>query len=156
MLNPMGVSFGFLTKTFQFLFCFFQRMKSLEDNFLDFFPSKSGLKPKQPSHDDKLVRFLTLTKTIHLLTSQKLHLTRLDKFQDKHEGMWSNLDENHWGKHQGFNVPRFSKEFRKTIGITCWSKVSKQSDYNKMWMEYVCGNQGLAIVTNVKTLCQEI
>ena len=131
-------------------------MKTFEDDFLEFFPSTSGFRPKQPNGDDKLIRFLTLTKAIHLLDSKRLHFQRLDKFQDRNEGLWTSSDFNHWDKYKGFDVPKFSEGFRSTIGIVCWSKMNESLDRHKMLSEYISNNQGLAIVTDVTILCQEI
>ncbi|PIU57738.1 MAG: hypothetical protein COS89_03775 [Deltaproteobacteria bacterium CG07_land_8_20_14_0_80_38_7] len=86
----------------------------MNDDFLKFFPHQTD-KPRRLADDTLLLRFVTLTKAIHLFESQTLHFTRLDKFEDedKFEGIWTDSDAAQWSKYKGFDVATFTKTFRK-------------------------------------------
>lgn len=133
-------------------------MSSMNDNYSKYFPENRELNPLQPKEHDCLVRFLSLTKIIHLLETQTLHFQRLDKFEDedRDEGAWTAPDVTGWKFHGQFDVEKFSNNFRITTAITCWSKISGKLDTAKMWQKYICKNQGLAIVTIVSILCEQV
>lgn len=124
----------------------------MNDDYKKFFPHDLGLKPNQPKKEDKLIRFLTLHKITQLIEQRALHFHRLDKFPDQNEGIWTNNDTHLW-KNYKFDVPKFSREFRITSAITCWSKIDKNLNTSKMWEKYVPDDQGLAIVTTPSLLC---
>lgn len=127
----------------------------MNDDYLKYFPH-ADLKPKRPSDSDRLVRFLPLTKALHLLETQTLHFTRLDNFKDKYEGLWTDEDVKRWGRYEGFNVPHFSMIFRKTTAISCWSMVNESLDISRMWEDYIPMKQGIAIIVQASNLCEEM
>ncbi len=128
-------------------------MTYLNNDYSKFFPEGRELAPSQPKPHDRLVRFLSLTKGIHFFESKALHFQRLDMFDDKDEGLWTGSDAEKWKAHGSFDVPKFTENFRQTTAITCWSKVNEELDVARIWKEYVCCNQGLAIVTSAAVLC---
>jgi hypothetical protein len=54
-------------------------------------PEINFLKSKQPHQEDYLWRYLNLKKFLSFLIDQKLHLKRLDQFEDKNDGIFANL-----------------------------------------------------------------
>lgn len=129
----------------------------MNDDFLKFFPHSSG-KPKRLADNASLLRFVTLTKGIHLFESQTLHFTRLDKFEDedKFEGLWTDCDKTEWAKYKGFDVVAFTKIFRETVGINCWSKLDERINLTEMWGKYAPNNQGIALEVNGTVMCDQI
>lgn len=126
------------------------------DDYEHFFTSHSLLRPQQPGKAARLVRFLTFTKAFHLLNTSSLHFTRLDKFMDTYEGLWTNNDVQAWGQYRGFDVARFTKQFRLTAAISCWSAVNDTLNEERMWQTYICNGQGVAIVTTASALCEQM
>jgi hypothetical protein len=54
-------------------------------------PEIKFLKGRQPRGEDYLWRYVNLKKFLSFLIDQKLHLKRLDQFEDKNDGIFANL-----------------------------------------------------------------
>jgi hypothetical protein len=48
-------------------------------------------KDKQPNDNDYLWRYMNLKKFLSFIIDKKLHLKRLDQFEDKNDGIFANL-----------------------------------------------------------------
>ena len=128
----------------------------MNDDYSQFFPTSGKFSPKQPNSDALIIRFLPLTKAIHLFETCQLHLTRLDKFDDKNEGMWTAADNSQWLKYGPFDVSKFTKNFRSTFAVLCWSIYDEELNQPKMWQEYVSSGQGVAIISRAGKLCEQV
>lgn len=131
-------------------------MGIVKDDYYKYFHKDRNFNPKRPNGSDLLVRFLSLTKAIHLFARQELHFQRIDKFKDKDEGLWTESDVVALNAVGPFDLARFTNNFRETTAITCWSKANESLDESWMWEEYAPNNQGLAVVSDASELCTQV
>jgi hypothetical protein len=115
-----------------------------------------GLIVKHPIFRDKpgdastLWRYMPISALMQLLTMRTLHFTRIDKFDDKFEGVWPQEDQKYLDTiegldSRGYHIPSFTKEYRTKVAASCWH----ESEYESaaMWDRYAFGNQGISIKT---------
>lgn len=120
---------------------------------------------KQPKEEeDKVWRYMNLTKFISLLQNKELYLSRADKFEDPFEGSFTM--KNHKGRMSNHlcrvlkecslsmrtHVPYDDKfdNWQKYVAINCWHLNNFESA--AMWSLYVNGNEGVAIQSSYSGL----
>lgn len=105
--------------------------------------------------DVKIWRYIDLAKFISLLTSQQLHLTRLDKFPDKWEGTWPRkvIEQIHKDDLSGEEFTKLTKEVRQSMYVSCWHRNDFESA--ALWDLYAL-KSGLAIETTVGDLQESL
>lgn len=108
---------------------------------------------KLPQDPDTIVwKYLDLSKFLDLLLSQKLFMSRSDKFEDQYEGTFS---EPTYGeiKKLSTNNPDFLnyyKAHREKVAISSWH-INEYESF-AMWQIFTQNSEGLAIQSTVKRL----
>ncbi|MFD0768879.1 hypothetical protein ACFQZ1_08125 [Bacillus sp. CGMCC 1.60114] len=118
-----------------------------------------------PTNEDaKVWRYMDFTKFVSVLANKSLFFTRADKFRDKFEGAYSIFNRLHahqvYGNHldqdqiQNFirDKELMSKNLRERTIISCWHMNEYESA--AMWDLYLKTNEGIAIQTTFKRLCE--
>jgi hypothetical protein len=87
------------------------------------------LRNSQPEPEDYLWRYVNLKKFLSFIIDQKLHLKRLDQFEDKNDGIFANL------LHLKYNISRIKnsgkkadileeerkiRELQRNLFASCW------------------------------------
>ena len=123
----------------------------------------SFLKPA--NQNQKIWRYVDLTKFMDFLNTQSIYFTRLDKFNDVFEGsIYLKTAKNKRTKIQtklsnGQIIDRtyeflenqeYEKQSRKKFGVNCWH----MNDYESaaMWKLYLKSSEGIAIQSSFKKL----
>lgn len=108
----------------------------------------------KPKDNDKLWRFMNFEKFYDLIVNNQLHFTRIDQFDDTFEGTWSKNDFKVLKSKSGYDVTNHTEILKKNnIAASCWHRNKHESPV--MWEKYDSTNQGVAIVTNFKTLSEQ-
>jgi len=100
-------------------------------------------------------RYLDLPKYIHLLSSSKLYVSRVDQFPDKFEGVLSPVickaidDANSNGEVDCSSQTRY-EQLRTSAYVNCWS--SGAVDNMALWQLYGTASSGVAIDTTIGDL----
>ena len=111
-------------------------------------------------------RYMDLAQLVTILDTKSLHFTRVDKFQDRYEGVYARptverlrASEKRFAEEHPEEAKK-AKEFfgglshweshRKRFGVSCWH----MNDYESaaMWSSYLRSNDGVAIQTTVQQL----
>lgn len=98
------------------------------------------------SDNEKLWRYMDLTKFLALIINQSLYFNRADNYEDVYEGILTKFDQ----EKLKLNPTLEMIIQRSTTFINCWH----QNEYESaaMWKLYGVINDSIAIETNVKTL----
>lgn len=108
---------------------------------------------KLPEDDQTIVwKYLDLSKFLDLLLSQKLFMSRSDKFEDQYEGTFSEPTYEEIKK-IAENNPRFLdyyKSHREKIVISSWH-INEYESF-AMWQIFTKNNEGLAIQSTLGRL----
>lgn len=106
-----------------------------------------------PPDDSVIWRYMDLERMVALLSSAKLHLTRVDKFKDPWEGSWPNEVirwlETTLGPHQSQQMVSMFQRSRLSYYVNCWHESEHQSA--ALWDQYG-PSAGLAVKTTVGAL----
>lgn len=117
----------------------------------------------QPQNDSvKVWRYMSLPKLISLLTSNSLHMTRLDHMADPYEGSKTRrtaagIDRflKGLGSDRGYHeISGFVREARASTFISCWHANEHESE--AMWRLYGGQGGGVAIQTTYAKLVESI
>ncbi|QWH51240.1 DUF2971 domain-containing protein [Bacillus mycoides] len=118
---------------------------------------------KEPEDENvKVWRYMDFTKLIDILERESLYFTRADKFDDPFEGISSKVTKEKrlqyindtGGKLQGKlreSSELLDQKVREWTVINCWHMNEYESD--AMWKLYVQSNEGIAIQSTFKKLC---
>ncbi|PJJ06932.1 hypothetical protein CLU83_0051 [Flavobacterium sp. 1] len=108
---------------------------------------------KLPQDQDTIVwKYLDLSKFLDLLLSQKLFMSRSDKFEDQYEGTFSEPTFEEIKK-LSINNPDFLnyyKTHREKVAISSWH-INEYESF-AMWQIFTQNSEGLAIQSTVKRL----
>jgi hypothetical protein len=108
---------------------------------------------KLPQDPDTIVwKYLDLSKFLDLLLSQKLFMSRSDKFEDQYEGTFSEPTFEEIKK-LSTNNPDFLnyyKTHREKVAISSWH-INEYESF-AMWQIFTQNSEGLAIQSTVKRL----
>ncbi|TRX36481.1 hypothetical protein FNW52_07675 [Flavobacterium sp. ZT3R18] len=108
---------------------------------------------KLPQDPDTIVwKYLDLSKFLDLLLSQKLFMSRSDKFEDQYEGTFSEPTFEEIKK-LATNNPDFLnyyKTHREKVAISSWH-INEYESF-AMWQIFTQNSEGLAIQSTVKRL----
>jgi hypothetical protein len=108
---------------------------------------------KLPQDPDTIVwKYLDLSKFLDLLLSQKLFMSRSDKFEDQYEGTFSEPTFEEIKK-LSTNNPDFLnyyKTHREKVSISSWH-INEYESF-AMWQIFTQNSEGLAIQSTVKRL----
>jgi hypothetical protein len=108
---------------------------------------------KLPQEPDTIVwKYLDLSKFLDLLLSQKLFMSRSDKFEDQYEGTFSEPTFEEIKK-LSTNNPDFLnyyKTHREKVAISSWH-INEYESF-AMWQIFTQNSEGLAIQSTVKRL----
>ena len=108
---------------------------------------------KLPQDPDTIVwKYLDLSKFLDLLLSQKLFMSRSDKFEDQYEGTFSEPTFEEIKK-LSINNPDFLKYYkthREKVAISSWH-INEYESF-AMWQIFTQNSEGLAIQSTVKRL----
>lgn len=112
---------------------------------------------KTPANDTVIWRYIDLTRLVSLLSSRKLHMTRLDSFKDPWEGSWPFSAADLFSHHES-NASRASmldhlKRFRTVCYVNCWHASADESA--ALWSQYASEN-GVAIRSTVASVKRAI
>lgn len=105
-----------------------------------------------PSDDTLIWKYMDLSKFLDLLISEKLFMSRSDKFEDQYEGTFSEPTYQEIKKLLEDN-PKYLdayKSKRKNVVISSWHTNSYES--YAMWQVFTKNNEGLAIQSTYKRL----
>ena len=96
--------------------------------------------------EQKIWRYMDLTKFIHLITHEYIYFHKVSEFQDKYEGNLTALDLEECHS----SLSQMTLEQRDWFYVSCWHI----SDYEShaMWNVYGKNSDSLAIQTDFKTL----
>jgi hypothetical protein len=93
-------------------------------------------KDKQPNDNDYLWRYMNLKKFLSFIIDKKLHLKRLDQFEDKNDGIFANLLQLKFNlsqiKETGKKINVESeeaklRELQKNLFASCWFVGNRES-----------------------------
>ena len=120
---------------------------------------KKDSKTKELSKSIILWRYLDLAKFIDLLQNSSLFLARVDKFQDKFEGSFTQsvkklIERNYKENDIDFTYDKFKTGLKKGIFINCWHQGTKEN--MAMWHLYGKSSNAIAITTTVGKLEKQI
>lgn len=108
---------------------------------------------KLPENPETIVwKYLDLSKFLDLLLSQKMFMSRSDKFEDQYEGTFSEPTFEEIKKIAA-NNPRFLdyyKQHREKVVISSWH-INEYESF-AMWQIFTKNNEGLAIQSTVGKL----
>lgn len=108
---------------------------------------------KLSENDETIVwKYLDLSKFLDLLISQKLFMSRADKFEDQYEGTFSEPTYEEIKK-IAINNPKFLdfyKSHREQIAISSWH--TNEYESFAMWQIFTKNNEGLAIQSTIGRL----
>jgi hypothetical protein len=108
---------------------------------------------KLPQDPDTVVwKYLDLSKFLDLLLSQKLFMSRSDKFEDQYEGTFSEPTFEEIKK-LSINNPDFLnyyKTHREKVAISSWH-INEYESF-AMWQIFTQNSEGLAIQSTIKKL----
>ena len=110
-------------------------------------------KIKLPEDPETIVwKYLDLSKFLDLLLSQKLFMSRSDKFEDQYEGTFSEPTFEEIKKLSEHNPEflKFYKERREKVVISSWH-INEYESF-AMWQIFTQNNEGLAIQSTVGRL----
>ena len=110
-------------------------------------------KIKLPEDPDTIVwKYLDLSKFLDLLLSQRLFMSRSDKFEDQYEGTFSEPTFEEIRKLSEHNPEflKFYKERREKVVISSWH-INEYESF-AMWQIFTQNNEGLAIQSTVGRL----
>lgn len=96
----------------------------------------------------KIWRYLQYSKFVAMLKSNALHFSRADQFPDLFEGSYPRKNQKNY---PSMSSPKHTYEaFKKYVAISCWHR--NQDESEAMWELYLRNSDGVAIVTDKKTL----
>lgn len=105
------------------------------------------------SNNEKLWRYMDLTKFLELVIHQKIYLNRSDNFEDKHEGELDYFTRD-WINKNPFTplltTPISSNPKKNQYFINCWHQNDHESA--AMWKLYGKINDSIAITTDLASL----
>nr|WP_315199484.1 DUF2971 domain-containing protein [uncultured Flavobacterium sp.] len=108
---------------------------------------------KLPQDQDTIVwKYLDLSKFLDLLLSQKLFMSRSDKFEDQYEGTFSEPTFEEIKK-LSINNPDFLnyyKTHREKVAVSSWH-INEYESF-AMWQIFTQNSEGLAIQSTIKRL----
>jgi hypothetical protein len=108
---------------------------------------------KLPQDSDTIVwKYLDLSKFLDLLLSQKLFMSRSDKFEDQYEGTFSEPTFEEIKK-LSINNPDFLNYYkihREKVAISSWH-INEYESF-AMWQIFTQNSEGLAIQSTIKRL----
>jgi hypothetical protein len=108
---------------------------------------------KLPEDPDTIVwKYLDLSKFLDLLLSQKLFMSRSDKFEDQYEGTFSEPTYEEIKK-LAINNPEFLnyyKTHREKVAISSWH-INEYESF-AMWQIFTQNSEGLAIQSTIRRL----
>ena len=110
-------------------------------------------KIKLPEDPETIVwKYLDLSKFLDLLLSQRLFMSRSDKFEDQYEGTFSEPTFEEIKKLSQHNPEflKFYKERREKVVISSWH-INEYESF-AMWQIFTQNNEGLAIQSTVGRL----
>ncbi len=99
-------------------------------------PEIKIVKGKEPEDDDYLWRYMNLKKFLSFIIDRKLHLKRLDQFEDKNDGIFANLLQLKFNLNQvkesgrEINVEGEEAKLRKlqkNLFASCWFVGNRES-----------------------------
>jgi hypothetical protein len=109
------------------------------------------------SDDTVFWRYVDLYRLLDLLRSSELHLTRVDKMEDRWEGAFSSVNvaqrPARYGKHwpaMSTVLPQWYEHSRTHTFINCWYMSADES--YAMWRLYDAAGKGVAIKTSAARL----
>ena len=108
---------------------------------------------KLPQDPDTIIwKYLDLSKFLDLLLSQKLFMSRSDKFEDQYEGTFSEPTFEEIKKLSIDNPDflNFYKTHREKVAISSWH-INEYESF-AMWQIFTQNSEGLAIQSTVKRL----
>ncbi|REG94075.1 DUF2971 domain-containing protein [Flavobacterium aquicola] len=108
---------------------------------------------KLPQDPDTVVwKYLDLSKFLDLLISQKLFMSRSDKFEDQYEGTFSEPTFEEIKKLSTNNPDflNFYKTHREKVAVSSWH-INEYESF-AMWQIFTQNSEGLAIQSTVKRL----
>jgi hypothetical protein len=108
---------------------------------------------KLPQDSDTIVwKYLDLSKFLDLLLSQKLFMSRSDKFEDQYEGTFSEPTFEEIKKLSKDNPDFLSyyKTHREKVAVSSWH-INEYESF-AMWQIFTQNSEGLAIQSTVKRL----
>ena len=108
---------------------------------------------KLPANPETVVwKYLDLSKFLDLLLSQKMFMSRSDKFEDQYEGTFSEPTFEEI-KRIAENNPKFLdyyKQHREKVAISSWH--TNEYESFAMWQIFTKNNEGLAIQSTIGRL----
>ncbi len=116
--------------------------------------------------DQSVLRYLTFTKFISLITYQSLWFSKLKILQDEYEGVLpaeteTKIHQNNQGWKSLFTSPEHHKQIdafpsnnvkdgRELTVVNCWTLNTIESE--RMWGEYVGSSEGVAVKSTIRKL----
>lgn len=98
------------------------------------------------SDNEKLWRYMDLTKFLALIINQSIYFNRADNYEDVYERVLTKSDRQKLQQHPSLEI----LTQRSTTFINCWHQ--NQYESAAMWKLYGVMNDSIAIETDIKTL----
>lgn len=115
---------------------------------------------RMPSGDSELLRYMSIDKFEHLMTTKSLYFTRASKFKDSEEGNFGTINEALSPSLYGANHELISKYrtklpsiLREVVHVSCWSSSNETSD---LWDEFGDSGKGVAVKTTWTNLTNSL
>ena len=87
---------------------------------------------------------------VAMISSTRIHFTRVDQFDDHFEGNWPKPDLQYWIEKKADVVPSVTYSLKQRIAASCWIELDYESA--GMWRLYVPDGKGIAITTTYQKL----
>lgn len=116
--------------------------------------------PSTPTGDSELIRYMSIDKFEHLMTTKSLYFTRASKFIDSEEGNFGTTNEalspSLYGVHHEL-ISKYRSELpgilREVVHVSCWSSSTETLD---MWDEFGDSGKGVALKTTWTNLTNSL
>ncbi len=110
-----------------------------------------------PPDDAVVWRYVDIPRLLHLLCERKLHLTRIDGFDDGWEGTWPTsvvaAIRSNWPKQNQEYLLSTTEKARRSFFVSCWHESAVESA--ALWSAY-SGVAGVAIQSTVCRVKQAV
>lgn len=118
--------------------------------------------PQPNEQNNKVWRYIDVSKLIDIISRKSLFLCRLDLLDDTHEGSFTKIHfetrqteyEKYGISHVIPTLEKSNKNFPKSMFVNCWYFDNYESE--AMWKLYCPDNKGVAIQTSYKKLVDSV
>ncbi len=114
----------------------------------------SEWEPPKPATDVTLWRYLNFTQLVSILERHALWFNNVQYFDDPYEGIWESIEISEESESGEMSEEEKTYVRNSLLYINCWHENSNESA--ALWEQYIQGDTGVAIKTNVGNLVSSI